>query len=55
VTVAEDDDSDGYPNARIVYTAPRDGTYRIVAHVVRQNVGNYQLSVTRSNPPGRRR
>lgn len=30
VTVAQDDDGQGFPNARILYTAPEDGWYRII-------------------------
>jgi hypothetical protein len=29
--VAEDDDSGGFPNARIIYKAPKTGTYKVIA------------------------
>jgi hypothetical protein len=47
--LAEDDDGDGFPNAKIVFTAPRTGVYRIVATSFDMNFGNYTLTVT----PGR--
>jgi hypothetical protein len=31
VRLAEDDDGGGYPNARIVFLAPADGAYRVIA------------------------
>jgi hypothetical protein len=52
----EDDDSDGFPNARIIFAAPRDGTYRLVATSFAPNAGgSYQIFVTRNPPPGVRR
>jgi hypothetical protein len=58
IQVAEDDDGDAPGvslNARIVFTAPRDGTYRIIATSFDPNTfGGYQLLVTRAPPPGGR-
>jgi hypothetical protein len=52
----EDDDGDGFPNARIVFIPPRDGTYRLVATTfVPHTGGTYQVVVTRSFPPVGRR
>jgi hypothetical protein len=53
--VAFDDDSDGYPNARIIFTARQDGSHRIIATSFDQNVGPYQITVTRQPPPRARR
>jgi hypothetical protein len=44
--VAEDDDGDGFPNARIDYLCPQDGVYRIVATSFSPNVGAYTLTIT---------
>jgi serine protease Do len=46
--VADDDDGGGFPNAKIVYTAPEDGDYRIIATTFNTNEsGNFTLSVRR--------
>jgi hypothetical protein len=45
VQLAQDDDSDGFPNAKIVFSCQQDGTYRIIATSFSQNVGAYVLSV----------
>jgi hypothetical protein len=56
IAIMEDDDGDGFPNARIVFTAPRDGTYRLVATSFAPHTGgSYQIVVTRSFPPVGRR
>jgi hypothetical protein len=42
----EDDDGGGYPNARIVYSVPTDGVYRIVATTFNPGaVGPYTLQI----------
>ncbi len=44
--LAADDDSGGGTNARIIFTIPRDGAYRLVANTYRQGAfGPYTLSV----------
>jgi serine protease Do len=44
--VAEDDDSGGGLNARIIYQAPKSGDYKVIATNLRANVvGNYHLRV----------
>jgi hypothetical protein len=49
VLLAQDDDGGGFPDARIVFRAPRTGFYRIHAsHFGAQNLGNYSLFVRRS-------
>jgi hypothetical protein len=47
--VAQDDDSGGYPNARITYRADADGAYRIIASGLsnHSNFGAYTLTVRR--------
>ncbi len=46
VELAQDDDGDGFPNAKIVYRAPEDGWYRIiVTSFAPQASGPYTLSV----------
>jgi hypothetical protein len=45
VQLAQDDDSDGFPNAKIVFACQQDETYRIIATSFSQNVGAYVLSV----------
>ncbi len=46
VKLAEDDDSGGGTNARIVYTLPYTGAYRLVANTFRKgSFGAYSLSV----------
>jgi hypothetical protein len=48
--VAEDDDGGGFPNAKIVYTAPEDGEYRVIATTFNANEsGNFTLSVRRED------
>jgi len=44
--LAEDDDGGGFPNARIVYQAPEDGVYRIIATTFQGGAqGNFILRV----------
>src|SRR5262249_35852857 len=43
--LAFDDDSGGFPNARLVFTPPVDGVYRIVATQFDQQVGAFELTV----------
>jgi len=44
--LAEDDDGAGFPNARIVFRAPVDGTYRVVATTfMPDETGGYTLTV----------
>jgi hypothetical protein len=44
--VAEDDDSGAGLNARIVYTVPKSGTYKVIATTFRENeFGSFQLTV----------
>jgi hypothetical protein len=44
--LAQDDDGQGYPNARIVFTAPADGWYRIIVTTFGQGAnGAYTLRV----------
>jgi hypothetical protein len=43
--LAEDDDSGGFANARIVYRATRDGTFRIRATSFNNGNGEFSLSV----------
>jgi hypothetical protein len=45
--VARDDDSGGFPNARIIFTATMDGEYRVVASALSDTfgVGDYTLTV----------
>ncbi len=46
VKLAEDDDSGGGTNARIVFTLPYTGAYRLVANTFRKgSYGSYSLSV----------
>ncbi len=46
VMVAQDDDSGGFPNARIIYAAPTDGWYRIIVTSFANNAsGPYTLRV----------
>ncbi|MBI3407733.1 MAG: redoxin domain-containing protein [Planctomycetes bacterium] len=42
--LAEDDDGGGFPNARIIFKAPKDDTYRIIATAFK-GVGDYTLTV----------
>jgi hypothetical protein len=48
-SLAEDDDSAGFPNARIIFKAPRDDTYRIIATAY-SGVGDYTLTVRQATP-----
>ena len=43
--LAKDDDSGGGLNARIVFRAPKDDTYRIIATTFISGTGNYTLTV----------
>ena len=44
--VAHDDDTGGFPHARINYRAPRDGVYRIIATTYIGGVfGRFTLTV----------
>lgn len=43
--LAEDDDSGGNLNARLVFTPPQTGTYRLVATSFRQAAGRFRLTV----------
>ncbi len=43
--LAEDDDSGGDLNARIVFQAPKDDTYRIIATSFDGKTGNYTLTI----------
>ena len=46
--LARDDDSGGFPNAKIVFRAPKDGVYRIVCTSFNPDeTGSYTLSVHR--------
>jgi serine protease Do len=46
--LARDDDGGGFPNARIVFSAPSDGTYRIICTTFNPNeTGAYTLTVRR--------
>jgi hypothetical protein len=47
--LAEDDDSGGFPNARIIFKAPRDDTYRLIATAY-SGVGDYTLTVREVTP-----
>jgi serine protease Do len=51
-TLAEDDDSGGFPNAKIVFRAPSDGVYRIIATTFNpRETGNYTLTVRKQADP----
>jgi hypothetical protein len=45
--LASDDDGGGFPNARIMFRAPEDGMYRIIASALSDNsgTGDYVLTV----------
>jgi serine protease Do len=44
--LAQDDDSGGFPNARIIFQAPADGYYRIIVTSYAPGVnGSYTLTV----------
>ena len=47
--LAMDDDSGGYPNARILFKAPKDDTYRIIATAYSGD-GDYTLKVKEVSP-----
>ena len=49
--LAEDDDSGGFPDARIVFQAPKDDTYRIIATTYDRKVGRYTLTVKEGKGP----
>jgi hypothetical protein len=42
--LAFDDDGGGFPNARILFKAPKDGTYRIIATSYDGKTGDYRLT-----------
>jgi serine protease Do len=44
--LASDDDSGGFPNARIVFPCPKDGSYRVIATTFAGGTGAFELSVT---------
>jgi hypothetical protein len=48
-SLAEDDDSAGFPNARIIFKAPKDDTYRIIATAY-TGVGDYTLTIRPLTP-----
>ena len=43
--VMSDDDSGGFPHARIVFRAPKDGDYRIIATGLGDALGRFDLTV----------
>jgi hypothetical protein len=47
--LAEDDDGGGFPNARILFKAPKDGTYRIVATSFDGKSGDYTLTIKKAS------
>src|SRR5206468_3016980 len=50
--LAADDDSGGQLNARIIFKAPEDGTYRIIATAfIINGAGNYRLTVVERSAP----
>lgn len=50
--VALDDDSGGFPNARIIYVAPRTGAYTIIACTFNGSLGAYNLTVRETQGGG---
>jgi len=49
--IAQDDDGGGFPNARIIYKAPQDGSYTIVATTFKPNdTGKFNLTVAEAGP-----
>jgi hypothetical protein len=49
--VAEDDDSGGFPNARIIYKAPKAGTYKVIATTFPPGAtGRFTLTVKEASP-----
>src|SRR5207249_2710049 len=51
-TVAEDDDSGGFPNARIIYRPVQSGVFKIVATAYDGKLGPYQLTVQEAEVSG---
>jgi serine protease Do len=52
--VAEDDDGGGFPNAKIVFRAPSDGVYRIIATTFNPGeIGGFTLTVRKQADPGK--
>ncbi len=50
--LAEDDDGGGFPNAKITFTAPADGDYRIIATAFNESgLGAYTLIVRKQADP----
>jgi hypothetical protein len=47
--LAQDDDGGGFPNARIMFKAPKDGMYRIIATTFDGKTGAYTLTVKKSS------
>jgi hypothetical protein len=43
--LAKDDDSGGYPNARIIFTPTQDGEYQIIATTITESLGVFTLTV----------
>jgi hypothetical protein len=43
--LAEDDDSGGFPNARIIFACPKDGTYQIIATTFVGGEGPFNLRI----------
>jgi len=43
--IAQDDDGGGFPNARLRFTAPQDGEYRVIATSFDGKTGRYTLEV----------
>jgi hypothetical protein len=43
--LAQDDDSGGFPNARIVFVAARTGEHRIIATTINNTMGNFTLTI----------
>jgi hypothetical protein len=47
--LAKDDDGGGFPNARIVFKAPKDDTYRIIVTNLDSKTGDYTLTIARGS------
>src|SRR5947208_6055817 len=43
--LAFDDDGGGFPNAKLIFKAPKDDTYKIIATTFAPATGNYTLTV----------
>lgn len=43
--LAQDDDSGGFPNARIIFQAPEDGTYRVIGTSFAPATGGFTLLI----------